>query len=198
MSVENLIEQLRTIPDWRRGRKVQYPLWLILLMTLLGVMSGYSSLRGLEDFMQRHEKEVSELFGFSKAKLPRYSTLREMTQRVAVQQLLDIFIAWAQQALPVEAGQVISMDGKALGSTLKAHDSSEQDFVSIVSACVQQQGWVIGQASFHNGKQSEIATVRQLLQQIQIRGAWVTLDALHTQKKPSVQLSTVATITVSD
>lgn len=46
MGVEALIEQLKTIPDWRRGRKVQYPLWLMLLLTLLGVMSGYSSWRG--------------------------------------------------------------------------------------------------------------------------------------------------------
>jgi hypothetical protein len=43
MAVEALIEQLKTIPDWRRGgRQVQYPLWLMLLMSLLGVMSGYS------------------------------------------------------------------------------------------------------------------------------------------------------------
>jgi hypothetical protein len=46
MGVEALMEQLKTIPDWRRGRTVQHPLWLMLLMSLLGVMSGYSSLRG--------------------------------------------------------------------------------------------------------------------------------------------------------
>ncbi|WP_421659051.1 transposase family protein [Leptothermofonsia sp. ETS-13] len=44
MGVETLTEQLKSIPDWRRGRKVQYPLWLMLLMSLLDVMSGYSSL----------------------------------------------------------------------------------------------------------------------------------------------------------
>ncbi len=58
MGVEALIEPLKTIPDWRRGRTVQHPLWLMLLMSLLGVMSGYSSLRGLEDFMKRHQLAV--------------------------------------------------------------------------------------------------------------------------------------------
>jgi len=62
MEVEGLIEQLKTIPDWRRDRKVQHPLWVMLLMSLLGVMSRYSSLRGLEDFMKRHQHEVVELF----------------------------------------------------------------------------------------------------------------------------------------
>ncbi|PZV11303.1 MAG: hypothetical protein DCF22_14850 [Leptolyngbya sp.] len=60
MGVEGLIEPLKTIPDWRRGRKVQHPLWVMLLMSLLGVMSGYSSLRGLEDFMKRHQHEGVE------------------------------------------------------------------------------------------------------------------------------------------
>lgn len=182
MAVAALIEQLKTIPEWRRGRKVQYPLWLMLLMTLLGVMSGYSSLRGLEDFMQRHQQEVVELFGLSKAKLPSYSTLRDMAQHVDALKVAEVFLQWARQALPVEAGQVVSLDGKALASTLQDCYGAQQDFVSIVSACVQQCDWVIGQLSFHNGQNSEITTLRQLLQQLELQGVWVTLDALHTQK----------------
>ena len=77
MSVENLVEHLKTIPDWRRGgRPVQYPLWLMLLTSLLGVMSGYTSLRGLADFMQRHQQAVGEYFGLTKKELPKYSTIR--------------------------------------------------------------------------------------------------------------------------
>ena len=182
MGVEALIEQLKTIPDWRRGRKVQYPLWLMLLMSLLGVMSGYGSLRGLEDFMQRHQQEVAEYFGLAKAKLPSYSTLRDMAQHVEALKVAELFIAWAKQAVPVEAGQVVSLDGKALASTVKACNGPQQDFVMVVSACVQQWDGVIGQFSFHNGDSSEITSVRQLLQQLDLQGVWITLDALHTQK----------------
>lgn len=182
MGVAALIKQLETIPDWRRGRKVQYPLWLLLLLSLLGVMSGYSSLRGLEAFMQRHQQEVAECFGLAKAKLPSYSTLREMAQHVDALKVTEVFMAWAKQALPVEAGQVVSLDGKALASTVKACYGTQQDFVMVVSACVQQWDGVIGQLSFHNGDSSEITSVRQLLQQLDLQGVWVTLDALHTQK----------------
>jgi hypothetical protein len=182
MGVEALIEQLKTIPDWRRGRKVQYPLWLMLLMTLLGVMSGYSSLRGLEDFMKRHQQEIAELFGLTKAKLPSYSTLRNMAQHVDALKVAEVFLQWAKQALPLQPGQVLSVDGKALSSTLQDCHSAQQDFVSVVSACVQQWDWVVGQLSFHSSESSEITSVRQLLQQIDAQGVWVTLDALHTQK----------------
>jgi hypothetical protein len=61
---------------------VQYhPLWLMLLMTLLGVMSGYSSLRGLADFMERHQSEVPDYFQLSKAKLPSYPIHRSRPLR---------------------------------------------------------------------------------------------------------------------
>lgn len=182
MGVAALIEQLEKVPDWRRGRKVQYPLWLMLLLSLLGVMSGYSSLRGLEDFMQRHQQEVAELFGLAKAKLPSYSTLRDMAQHVDALKVSEIFTTWAKQTLPVEAGAVVSLDGKALASTVKACYGTEQDFVMVVSACVQQWDGVIGQTFFHNGDSSEITSVRELLQQLDVQGVWVTLDALHTQK----------------
>jgi hypothetical protein len=119
MGIDALVDQLKTIPDWRRGRAVQHPLWLMLLMTLLGVMSGYSSLRGLADFMQRHQQEVAEYFGLNKAKLPSYSTLREMTESVDGTAVAGIFQAWAKASTPVEVGQAVAIDGKALGSTVR-------------------------------------------------------------------------------
>lgn len=182
MGIEALIEQLKTIPDWRRTRKVQHPLWLMLLMSLLAVMSGYSSLRGWEDFMKRHQHEVTPLFGVDKAKLPSYSTLREMAQRVDATRVCEIFHTWAQQAFALADGAVISIDGKALASTVSDCHGQQQDFVTLVSACVQQCDGVLAQVSFQNGQSSEIASVRQLLEQLNVTGVWVTLDALHTQK----------------
>lgn len=182
MGVEGLIEQLKTIPDWRRGRAVQYPLWLMLLMSLLGVMSGYSSLRGLEGFMQRHAQEAAQLFGLAKAKLPSYSTLRDLAEHVDGVAVGQVFLNWAQSSVVVAEGDVISLDGKALGSTVRDAHGQQQDFVSVVSACVQASGCVIGQVSFHHGKSSEIPSVRQLLEQLNLSGMWVTLDALHCQK----------------
>lgn len=182
MGVEALIEQLKTIPDWRRGRAVQYPLWLMLLMTLLGVMSGYSSLRGLADFMHRHQSEVAEHFRLTKAKLPSYCTLREMTQSVDVTAVAGVFQEWARISAPVKVGGAVAMDGKALASTVQDCSGAKQDFVMVVSACVQSWAGVIGQTSFQNGKSSEIGAVRELLYQLDLKGVWVTLDALHCQK----------------
>jgi hypothetical protein len=68
-----------------------------------------------------------------------------MAGHVDAHQVAEIFLVWAKQAMPVEAGQVVSMDGsKALASTLKYCCGAQQDFVTVVSACVQQWDGVLG------------------------------------------------------
>jgi hypothetical protein len=182
MGVETLIEQLKTVPNWRRGRAVQYPLWLMLLTTLLGVMSGYSSLRGLADFMARHQQAVAEYFGLAKMKLPSYSTLRRMGRSINPTTVAAVFQAWAKASAPVAVGDAVAIDGKALASTVQDCFGNQQDFVMVVSACVQSWAGMIGQVSFQNGKSSEIGAVRTLLEQLDLKGVWFTLDALHAQK----------------
>jgi hypothetical protein len=155
----------------------------MLLMTLLGVMSGYSSLRGLADFMARHHAEVADHFKLSKTKPPSYPTIREMAQSVNASAVAIVFQIWAQAAAPVAAGEAVAVDGKALGSTIQDCHGAGQDFVMVVNACVQSWSGVVGQVRFHNGKASEIGAVRSLLEQLDLQGVWVTLDALHCQKK---------------
>ena len=151
-------------------------------MTLLGVMSGYTSLRGLADFMLRHQEEVAQYFGLSKTTLPRYSTIRDMTHPVDVIALVGLFMGWAKTH-PVPPGHGAALDGKALGSTVQDCYGSGQNFVTVVSACVHQRADVIGQISFENRKASEIGAVRDLLNQLELKDVWLTLDALHCQKK---------------
>jgi hypothetical protein len=105
-----------------------------------------------------------------------------MTQSVDGTAVAAVFQAWAKAATPVEVGQAVALDGKALGSTVQDCYGTQQDFVTVVSACVQASASVIGQLSFPNGKSSELGAVRALLQQLDLKGVWVTLDALHCQK----------------
>lgn len=186
MALNALIDQLKTIPDWRQGRRtVACPLWLMILMSLLGVMSGIRSIRGLADFMERHQQEVVEYFELTNVKLPRNSNLRRMFHRVDPADVAQAFHQWADDLCSIETGQAFALDGKSLGSTVSAPNSPKQDFISVVSACIHQYGWVVAQISFNNGEKSEIGVVQELLTRLNGKGVWVTLDALHTQKKRS-------------
>lgn len=80
------------------------------------------------------------------------------------------------------AGSGLALDGKALASTVEDCHGAGQNYVSMVSAGMHETGWVVGQAAFQHGTENEIECVRQLLHQLQVNGAWLTLDALHCQK----------------
>lgn len=183
MKIEELIDELQTIPDWRRGKQpVEYPLWSLLLVSLLAVMSGYSSLRGISDFMTRHYQEVMGLLGYEVHSAPSYPTVRRMSHRVSPEQVSHCFHRWTQADEQLQSAGAIAIDGKALGSTVTDYSTTGQDFVMVVSAAVHGSGWVAAQTTFQNAQSSEIDSVRTLLQQLEVQGVWLTLDALHCQK----------------
>lgn len=73
-----LIQALQTIPDHRRGAGQRYPLWVFLLLMILGTMSGYRGYRGLSRFMLRHQEQLAERLGLRRAQLPSYATIRRL------------------------------------------------------------------------------------------------------------------------
>lgn len=180
-----LIEALQTIPDPRRGAGQRYPLWVFLLLIILGTMSGYRGYRGLARFMLRHQEHLAEQLGLSRAKLPSYSTIRRLLMETDFNAVATAFNQWAQSAGLVPAGSNCAVDGKSLRNTVTDAHQTQQNFVNVVSVFQLEQGVVVGQAAFDNQHQSEITAVYQLLEQLQLTGVTVSLDALHAQKKQS-------------
>ena len=70
----------------------------MLLMSLLGVMSGYSSLRGWADFMESHSSAtLCRAMALEQAS-GKDSTLRRMAREVGDSDVSDIFHHWVQQS----------------------------------------------------------------------------------------------------
>lgn len=180
-----LIEALQMIPDHRRGAGQRYPLWVFLLLVILGTMSGYRGFRGLWRFMLRHQAHLAERLGLRRASLPSYSTIRRLLIEIDFNAVADAFNQWAQQAGLVKPGNNCAVDGKSLKNTLTEPFEAQQNFVNVVSVFQLEQGLVVGQTAFENGQQSEIKAVYELLERLQLTGVTLSLDALHAQKKRS-------------
>lgn len=86
-----------------------------------------------------------------------------------------------------KSDQWLSIDGKAIKSTVSDQHSSKQNYLSLVSVFNNCMGIVISAGTLENKKNNEGNTVRELIEQMELKGVSFTLDALHCQKqsKPS-------------
>lgn len=179
----DLIDTLKQVEDFRSARGRRYPLWLVLLLVILGMMSQCQGYLSLEDFAERHKAVLVEALGLPLRRLPSDSTFRLILQRLDYSRLVEVFNDWAQQHIAVEPGVALSADGKGIAGTLTEHKSDQQNFISLVSLYCQHSGVVLRVQAFENQHQSEIEVVQQLLSALHLEGNIVTLDALHAQKK---------------
>jgi len=185
-----LISFLKKVNDPRKKSGKRYPLWLILLLVVLGLMFGYLGYRDLETFAKSNQKLLVKTFNLTIDGVPSYSTIRRAMMFVNTSDLVESFNQWASQfATPNDLTDWVSIDGKCLRSTCKNSRNNSQDFVSIVSLFSQGNGWVLKLQSFQNKKSSEIGQVQKLVRDCHLSGQVFTLDALHCQKETTTLIT---------
>lgn len=184
----NLLSFLSKVPDPRHKKGSRHPLPSLLAMIVIGNLSGYYGYRELARFMRRHAWAFVRLFGFQHG-VPGHVTIGDVLGKIDFEAFKEQFQAWLSQARTGQGKAVdnqqeaYSLDGKSLKSTLSNYSQSYQDFVAMVQVFSHQSGLVVGLQAFHNGQQGEAQVVRELLEKLDLKGAMLTLDALHCQKK---------------
>jgi len=178
----DLLRRLQRIRDYRSRRSKTYPQWVMLLLSILGAMSGAKGYAALEDFGIRHYQSLCEALSLSCQRSPSDTTLRRMFHRVNFEQLTVEFNGWSIQQFPSEPGEWLAMDGKSLRGTFYGDCEVFQNFVGVVSLYSHKQRLVLAQQGYENKKSSEIHVVQDLLQQLGLKEVVVSLDALHAQK----------------
>ena len=177
-----LIQSLQEIRDFRAAQGRRYPLWLILLLIVMGTISGCRSYYALEDFGARHYGAVSEQLGLTVTRLPSDTTFRRILQKLDFQVLAEQFEQWANQTLNIQSQEWVAIDGKSIKGTVIEPGTAYQNFVALVSAYSSLHGVVIATQQFESNKSSELKVVQTMLTALNLEGVVFTLDALHCQK----------------
>ena len=153
----NLIEKLKEVKEFRKNKGKRHPLWLILLIIILGTMQGYLGYRALGGFAKSNLKEICETFGRVTFRVPSYSCIRRVILGVDWKNLLEIFNQWADEEYK-ERPDIVSLavDGKSLRNTVINVNDSEQNFVNIVSLFSQEIGVVVHLKQIENKTGSEM------------------------------------------
>lgn len=179
-----LIEFLKKVKDERRAAGQRHPLWFILLIVILGLMTGHLGYRALGDFAKIHQKTLTEYFHFPKQRVPSYSTIRRAIQRIDWADLIQVFNEWSDSLYRNDTTiSWLSIDGKSLNATVSNFCTNRQDFVSLVSIFCSENGLTSRLGKYQNKKTSEIRCVRELVKTSGLKNKTFTLDALHCQKE---------------
>ena len=181
----NLITSLQEIRDFRASQGRRYPLWLILLLVIMGTISGCRSYYALEDFGARHYGAVSERLGLKVTRLPSDTTFRRVLQKLDFQALARQFEQWVNRTFNLETGEWVAIDGKSIKGTVSEQQTAYQNFLSLVSVYSHQQGVVLAAQQSESKKSSELQVVQIILEALQLEGVVFTMDALHCQKNYS-------------
>ncbi len=123
----NLIQSLQEIRDFRASRGRGYPLWLILLLVVIGTISGCRSYYALEDFGARHYGVVSEQLGLTVTRLPSDTTFRRILEKLDFQALAAQFGQWASQTIALQPQEWMAIDEKSIKGTITEHQTAYQN-----------------------------------------------------------------------
>lgn len=178
----SLIQSLQEIEDFRTSQGRRYPLWLILLLVVMGTISGCRSYYALEDFGVRHYQALSEKLGLTVTRLPSDTTFRRILHRLDFQELAQQFEQWAIRAFDAESHEWVAIDGKSIKGTVSEAQTAYQNFVSVVSVYSNRLGVVLATEQFESKQMSELTVVQTMLETLHLEGVVFTLDALHCQK----------------
>ena len=175
-----LYEYLEGVKDHRRAQGKRTPMSAFLEMIILAGMSGRFGFRGISRFITSNEQFFVKRYNLEHG-TPSYTTLRNFMKELEFDSISSALSSWALQYIKGESW--VSIDGKAIGSTVTNSQSSEQNFKSMVSLFCSDSGLVLNTTSIENKKEHEGQAARELIALFDKKGITFTLDALHCQKK---------------
>ena len=174
--IKAIVDYLRQAPEYRT-RVESYPLWSLLAIYLLAVLCGAP--RGSKDlakFARKLSQAQRRALGIRKRHgrypPPSQPTFWRLLQEVSGTELQQILLA-VQEHLrgPAPKDELIALDGKE-----PKHGGSQSVLTAI---CVPSQ-YYLGSAMVDT-KTNEIPVAQRLFEDLDLKGRFVSLDALHTQ-----------------
>lgn len=93
---ESLFECLAEIPDPRKARGIRHPFQAVLRLTLLGLVSGQTTMAHLVLFGEKHWARLKEPLGFTRDRPPHATTISRTLAGVSFEQLQRALIGWVE------------------------------------------------------------------------------------------------------
>lgn len=186
--MKRLQDYLFELKEFRRAEGMRFGLVPMLEMIVLAGMSGRFGANPVSRFILNNDNFFIERYNFNNG-VPSQTTIHNFLKALDFEELNKLLSNWMAGVMESQgqSHQWISIDGKAIKSTVNDQHSSKQNYVSLVSMFNNNMGIVISASKLENKKSNEGISVRELINNMELKGVSFTLDALHCQKKLSKQ-----------
>ena len=179
----DVVQPLDGLTDTRRSERVTYPLDVVLLVVVLAAVCGFTSNYAIAEFWAAHRSTFERLINdFPKADIS-HDTVRRLIKLLGSQDASKLLRRFTEPLVQELSQKIISIDGQAVRAAAKAGEQARYSlnvYNSDLGLCVNQV-WV-------EEKENEITRAVEAIEQLDLKGAVLTCDALNTQKKLCAKL----------
>lgn len=175
--MKSLFVKFKVLEDPRDIRGKRHNLIDILIMTIYGILCGFTDFVNIADFLKLKEDYFTELLGL-KYGTPSHDCLSRVFAIIDPKNFMNLFIEWIKEIVK-ENGGFVAIDGKAIRSATDKINNGNIPY--IVSAFLTDIGVSVGQVKVDD-KSNEMTAIPELLDLLNIKGKIVTIDAIGTQE----------------
>jgi predicted transposase YbfD/YdcC len=171
-----IMEYFSVIPDPRKETNRKYPLYEVIAITILAVMSFAQGWEDIERYAVAKKKWLSKFLAL-KAGIPKHEVYRRVFTVLKPELVEECFISWVRAIKQNTAREQIAIDGKTVKGSFNAQSGKS---LHIVSAWATANRLVFGQVKTDE-KSNEITAIPVLLGKIALEGCIVSIDAMGCQ-----------------
>jgi predicted transposase YbfD/YdcC len=180
-SITKLVESFSVfepLDDPRAGNSL-HPLLSLIAIAVCATVAGCDSYADMERFACMRSRWFGEFLDLPRG-IPSHDTFSRVFARLDTAQFFLCVQHWLTSVSESLEGQTVAIDGKTLRGSFDA--AAGRSPLHLVGAWACGQRLSLGQIAIDQ-KSNEITAVPQLLELLELRGAVVTLDAMHCQRE---------------
>jgi predicted transposase YbfD/YdcC len=182
VNVESIGSFFESLSDPRHTRNRKHLLVDIVVIAICGMVSGCDGPTAIHRWAANRHVWLRYFLPLPNG-IPSRDCLRRLLMALQPRAFQECFQGWIAQAVQGDPGgpaRLVAIDGKTCRGS---HDAANGlGPLHIVSAWASEEGIALGQVATEE-KSNEITAIPQLLRQIELNEALVTIDAMGCQKE---------------
>ncbi len=182
VDIGSLGSYFESLSDPRHTRNRKHLLVDIAVIAVCGILCGCDGPTAIHRWAKHRAPWLAQHLALPNG-IPSRDCIRRLLVALKPEAFQRCFRAWIADAISTGAnhsGRLVAIDGK---TCRRSHDRAKDlGALHIVSAWATEEGIALGQVAT-DAKSNEITAIPQLLEQIELAGTLITVDAMGCQKE---------------